>query len=83
MKREDIERDLARAEIAVARATVHVERQREMLHYATRVGAPAIISLATLLLGKVEDNLILKTEIRDRLKRALADAIKAESLAVS
>lgn len=77
MKREDIESDLAQAEIAVARATANVERQREMLHYATRLDASKIVGLATMLLGKVEDNLILKMEIRDRLKLAHLAAIDA------
>jgi sugar-specific transcriptional regulator TrmB len=78
MKREDIESDLAQAEIAVARATVNMERQREMLHYATRLGASEIVRLAEALLAKVEDNLVLKMEIRDRLKRALAAMMESE-----
>ena len=79
MKREDIQSDLEQAENAVSRAAANMERQREMLHYATQLAAPEIIELATILLGKVEDNLILKMEIRDRLKRALASMMEAES----
>ncbi len=79
MKREDIQSDLEQAENAVSRAAANMERQREMLHYATQLAAPEIIELATILLGKVEDNLILKMEIRDRLKRALASMMETES----
>ena len=79
MKREDIQSDLEQAENAVSRAAANMERQREMLHYAPQLAAPEIIELATILLGKVEDNLILKMEIRDRLKRALASMMETES----
>ena len=79
MKREDIQIELEQAENAVSRAAANMERHREMLHYATQLAAPEIIELATILLGKVEDNLILKMEIRDRLKRALASMMETES----
>jgi hypothetical protein len=78
MIREDIEIELAQAEISVALAIANVERQRQMLQYATRIGAPKITKLATMLLGKVEDNLLLKMEIRDRLKHFNSVAIATE-----
>jgi hypothetical protein len=78
MEHERIKRELAQAEMAVARATSNVARQRQILHYSRRLRAPELIALATTLLRKVEDNLLLKMEIRDKLKRALAAAIEAD-----
>jgi hypothetical protein len=78
MRRADIERDLAQAERALRQATANVERLRQILHYAARIGAPELIGLATTLLIKVEDNVALQLEIWDKLKLALSETAEVE-----